>query len=115
MSLKKGGIDEIVIVVGYKAQQIEAKIADLTEIDCKIKIIYNPFFDVSNNLISLWFAASEMDEDFMETIKAVKEVGFSEVQLNKYEDRPGTVSSMMKDKIPQEVIDRRYAEIMKYC
>ena len=49
------------------------------------------------------------------TIEAIKEVGFSEVQLNKYEDRPGTVSSTMKDKVPQEVIDRRYKLIKKYC
>lgn len=51
----------------------------------------------------------------METVKIVKAVGFSEVQLNRYEDRSGTVSSMMKDKIPQEVIDSRYNKIKKYC
>jgi tRNA A37 methylthiotransferase MiaB len=57
----------------------------------------------------------ETEEDFKKTIEAVKAVEFSEVQLNKYEDRPGTVSSMMKDKIPKEIIDRRYNEIKKYC
>jgi MiaB/RimO family radical SAM methylthiotransferase len=57
----------------------------------------------------------ETDQDFEQTIEAVRGVGFSEIQLNKYEDRPGTVSSMMQDKIPQEVIDKRYEKIKQYC
>ena len=55
----------------------------------------------------------ETDEDFMETIKAIKEVDFSVVELNKYSDRPGTASSMMQDKVPQDIIDRRTEEIRK--
>jgi choline kinase len=65
MSLTKGGVDEVTLVVGYKAEQIEAKIKDFKEISCTLKAIYNPFYDISNNMISLWFAASEMDEDFL--------------------------------------------------
>ena len=57
----------------------------------------------------------ETEEDFRKTVEAVREVGFSEVQLNKYEDRPGTASSMMEDKVPQEVIDRRHEEVKEYC
>ena len=57
----------------------------------------------------------ETEDDFMETVGAIKELPFSEVQLNKYEDRPGTVSSKMKDKIPQDVIDKRYDYIKQYC
>lgn len=50
----------------------------------------------------------ETDEDFIKTVEAVKEIDFSAVELNKYEDRPGTASSKMKNKIPQEVIDQRH-------
>jgi len=56
----------------------------------------------------------ETDEDFQKTVEAVQEIDFLAVELNKYEDRPGTCSSIMKNKIPQEVIDRRYEEIRQY-
>lgn len=64
---KHGVIDEIVLVVGYLAEQIEAKLKLLINNGIKIKTIYNPFYDMSNNLISLWFAKHEMDDDFMVT------------------------------------------------
>ena len=57
----------------------------------------------------------ETEEDFEMTKKVVQEIGFSEVELNKYEDRPRTASSMMQDKNSQEIIDRRYREIKKVC
>lgn len=59
-------INEVVIITGYKTEQIEAKIKDLQK-QIKITIIYNPFYDVSNNLISLWCAHHLMDEDFIIT------------------------------------------------
>jgi choline kinase len=65
MSLVRGGVEDIVIVVGYKAEQIEAKIKDLKEIKCNVKTIYNPFYDISSNLISLWLTSPEMEEDFL--------------------------------------------------
>ena len=55
----------------------------------------------------------ETEEDFQKTIKAIKEIDFSVVELNKYSDRPGTAASMMQDKISQETIDRRTEEIEK--
>ena len=33
----------------------------------KIKTIYNPFYEVSNNLMTLWMAKHEMNDDFMIT------------------------------------------------
>ena len=55
----------------------------------------------------------ETEEDFQKTVEAIKEIDFSVVELNKYSDRPGTASSMMQDKIPQDIIDRRTEEIRK--
>jgi MiaB/RimO family radical SAM methylthiotransferase len=57
----------------------------------------------------------ETEEDFRKTVEAVQEIDFSVVELNKYSDRPGTASSRMKNKIPQEIIDRRTEEIRRYC
>ena len=62
-----GVIDEIILVIGYLAEQVESKIETLPNKRIGIKTIYNPFYDVSNNLVSLWFAIHEMDSDFMIT------------------------------------------------
>jgi len=57
----------------------------------------------------------ESEEDFRETIQAIREIDFAAVELNRYEDRPGTVSSMKENKVPPEVIERRIKEIRQYC
>jgi L-glutamine-phosphate cytidylyltransferase len=59
-------IDEIVLVVGYLAEQVEAKIKLHLQNGMKIRTLFNPFYDKSNNLVSLWTARGEMlQEDFM--------------------------------------------------
>lgn len=63
-TIKETPIKEIVIVTGYLTEQVEAKVNKYVK-DLNIKIVYNPFYDVSNNLVSLWFAKHEMDDDFI--------------------------------------------------
>ena len=53
-------IDEIVLVIGYLAEQIEAKLRPYA-----VRTVYNPFYDISNNLVSLWFALSRVNQDFV--------------------------------------------------
>jgi len=63
---ESGVVDKIVLVVGYLAHQIEAKIADYTSKGVAVSTIFNPFYGTSNNLASLWFARAEMlDDNFM--------------------------------------------------
>jgi MiaB/RimO family radical SAM methylthiotransferase len=57
----------------------------------------------------------ETEEDFQQTVQAVRGIDFEAVELNRYEDRPGTVSSGMKDKIPEATIQRRIEQISQYC
>jgi ribosomal protein S12 methylthiotransferase len=57
----------------------------------------------------------ETREDFEKTVQAVQRIGFQAVELNKYEDRPGTLSSMMGGKISDVVIEERIEEISQYC
>jgi choline kinase len=64
---KSGVIDNIVLVIGYLAEQIEEKIKYYEDKGIKITTVYNPFYDVSNNLISLWFAKGEMNDSFLVT------------------------------------------------
>ncbi len=58
---------EIIIITGYKTEQIEAKIKDHKS-KINIKTIFNPVYNVTNNLVSLWVAQNEMQrEDFVIT------------------------------------------------
>jgi choline kinase len=60
-------ITEVDIVTGYKSEQIEAKIKDY-KTRIPIKILFNPVYDITNNLVSVWVAHHQMiDEDFMIT------------------------------------------------
>ena len=85
-----------------------------------IETVKNMLIDLRNQVPEIMLRTTtllgfpgETEEDFAMTIKAVQEIGFSEVEIDKYEDRPGTISSRMKDKIPQEIIDRRGSDLRK--
>lgn len=62
-----GVVDETVLVIGYLAAQIEAKLDYHREHGLSVRTVYNPFYEVSNNLMSLWLARHEMTRDFMIT------------------------------------------------
>lgn len=60
-------IHEIVIISGYLGQQIKDHVKTYQE-KIDIKTIYNPFYNVSNNLMSLWTVHHLMNEqDFLIT------------------------------------------------
>ena len=66
ININKSGINKVIIVTGYHTEKIESKVELYSEkYNIDIKIIYNPFFDISNNLISLWQARYEMTSDFI--------------------------------------------------
>jgi choline kinase len=69
-----GAITEIVFIVGYQAVLVEQRIAAWGSIGRKdgepalpLRTVFNPFYGVSNNLMSLWLARGEMAEDFLVT------------------------------------------------
>jgi choline kinase len=62
-----GLFDELVIITGYRAEQIEARVGGYGE-GMAITTVYNPFYDTTNNLVSLWAAHFRMrEDDFMVT------------------------------------------------
>ena len=63
---ESGAYDEVVLITGFLSKQIEEKVRTF-KTDINIKIVYNPFYTVSNNFMSLWFAKDDMDEDFVIT------------------------------------------------
>jgi choline kinase len=60
-------IDEAVLVIGYRAAQIENALLPAEASGFVTRSLYNPFFALSNNLASLWLARAEMDRDFLVT------------------------------------------------
>lgn len=53
-TLKKAGIHDIVAVIGYAAQDIQAVLK--TRYGDSISTVFNPFFEVADNLASCWMA-----------------------------------------------------------
>ena len=65
-NISKCGIKDVSIVTGYLTEQIEAKVQSYSaNYKLDVNIIYNPFYDMSNNLISLWMANYKMGSDFL--------------------------------------------------
>ncbi len=63
-SLKECGIKDIVLIIGYRAHQIEAKLDEYRS-DFDFEIVYNPFFETSNNLVSVWMARHCFSDEFI--------------------------------------------------
>lgn len=63
----KAGLDEAVVITGFQWQQVETEIANIaSDLDSlKVSTVYNPFFDVSNNLATLWSARHVMGDAFI--------------------------------------------------
>jgi choline kinase len=56
------GIEEIIVVVGYKKELIAEHLKDYP-----VKFVHNPFYLITNNMASLWFAAPFLEGDFIYT------------------------------------------------
>jgi len=62
--LEQVGIREVVLVCGFGIERIRGVLSARSG-HLRVKMLYNPFYAVSDNLISLWAARSEMDGDFV--------------------------------------------------
>ena len=63
-NLEKVGIGQVVLVCGFGVGSIRRAAAAYPG-NLHVKIVYNPFYADADNLISLWAARSEMDQDFV--------------------------------------------------
>ena len=63
--LMDAGVTEVVVVVGYGADQVEETLDRWRRPGLDIRTIFNPFFNVADNLASCWLARHEMDQDFL--------------------------------------------------
>jgi len=64
-ALAQNGVDDIAVVTGYHAPDVEAQLNKLAHANLAIRTVYNPFFKLADNLASCWMARAEMDRDFI--------------------------------------------------
>jgi len=61
---RAGQMDGVLLVLGYRAAMVEAKLSSL-HLRTAVEVVYNPFFDESNALVSLWLAMQRRPTDFV--------------------------------------------------
>jgi L-glutamine-phosphate cytidylyltransferase len=62
-ALQEIGVEQIVAVVGYAAQRIETILGK--RYGNKVSFIYNPFYEIADNLASCWMAREHFKDDFI--------------------------------------------------
>ena len=64
-NIRDCGINEVVIVVGFRFERVEEFLRSYDGLGMRINTLYNPFYQSTNSLVSLWIARSELDEDLV--------------------------------------------------
>jgi choline kinase len=63
-TLLAAGIDSVTVVVGYGADHVR-HLLDKRYDPAQVKAVYNPLFQVADNLVTCWVVRREMNEDFI--------------------------------------------------
>ncbi len=63
-TLFKYGIDKVTVVTGFNAHMVEAEI-QARKTGPRVKTLFNPFFQVADNLASCWMTRKAMKSDFL--------------------------------------------------
>ncbi|HKX53089.1 MAG TPA: phosphocholine cytidylyltransferase family protein [Nitrosospira sp.] len=59
------GINQVTVVTGFQSGLVEMLLQHRYKNDGRIHIAFNPFFSITDNLVSCWIARSAMDCDFL--------------------------------------------------
>src|SRR3546814_596771 len=60
LALSRAGLDEVVIFTGFAAEQVEARLALPTPSGMRVRTVFNPFYNVSDNLATCWLVREEL-------------------------------------------------------
>lgn len=63
-TLEIAGIDEAIVITGFMAGRVEAELAGRSGA-MRVQTLFNPFYQVADNLASCWMARDFMDDDFI--------------------------------------------------
>lgn len=59
--LEAAGIQEAVVVTGFGANLVDAEVARIPHGGMKVRTLFNPFYELADNLASCWLARREFD------------------------------------------------------
>ena len=91
------GIDDITVVVGYGADKVEALLEERYG-SKQVRTLYNPFFDVTDNLATVWMARGEMTGDF---VLLNGDTLFEPAVLSRLLDSPSKPITLARDHKPR--------------
>lgn len=60
LALSHAGVDEAVVVTGFAADQVDAMLATHTPAGMRVRTVFNPFYNVSDNLATCWMIREEL-------------------------------------------------------
>lgn len=63
--LEQAGIEEAVVVTGFRADAVETEIKRLGLKRMTVRLAYNPFYTVADNLASCWIVRQEFDREVL--------------------------------------------------
>jgi choline kinase len=64
-ALAANGVEEAVVVTGFRDDQIEAALERRGDAGPRVRTVYNPFYQVADNLGSLFVAKAEIEGDVL--------------------------------------------------
>lgn len=64
-ALLQAGIEEVTVIAGFQVGKVEGLLAERYAHHARIKTLFNPFYEVADNLASCWIARNEMTDDFL--------------------------------------------------
>jgi choline kinase len=64
-TLLANGIEEIIVIAGFQVGKVEEMLAERYHEYAGIKVLFNPFYEVADNLASCWIARKEMNNSFL--------------------------------------------------
>lgn len=64
LRLQAAGVEEVVIVTGFRADAVEAEVAALG-LTMAVRMAFNPFYTVSDNTASCWIVRHEFDRNVL--------------------------------------------------
>jgi choline kinase len=65
-ALAAAGVTDIVVITGFRTERVEDHALQLyRDTGVRIRTLFNPFFQVADNLGTCWIAREEMDRDFI--------------------------------------------------
>jgi choline kinase len=59
------GVDHVTVMVGFRADKVEQFIASHGVRGLAVETRYNPFYEMADNLVTVWLATQSMREDFI--------------------------------------------------